>query len=86
MCLNPSSSDKHTQSSPCTAILTSSLELWKKAALCYASSESYQFSTDQGHVVELRDVRRVLSSIHALDQTANFVFTIISDDLQLLMS
>ena len=26
MCLNPSSSDKHTQSSPCTAILTSSCD------------------------------------------------------------
>ena len=34
MCLSPSSSDKHTQSSQCTAILTTSFELWNKAALC----------------------------------------------------
>ena len=33
-CLNPSSSDKHTESSPCTAILTSWIRLWHNAALC----------------------------------------------------
>ena len=33
-CLSPSSSDKHTKSSPCTAILTSRFGLWNSAALC----------------------------------------------------
>ena len=42
----------------------------------FASSESSHLSTDQGHVVTLPDVRRILNSIHALDQSANFVFTI----------
>ena len=34
MCLSPSSSDKHTKSSPCTAIVTSWFGLWNDAALC----------------------------------------------------
>ena len=34
MCLSPSSSDKHTKSSPCTAILTSWFALGNTAALC----------------------------------------------------
>ena len=73
---SPSSSDKDTKSSPCTAILTSSSELWNSAARCLPLSEASQLSTDQGRVVKLPDVRRILSSMHALDESANFVFTI----------
>ena len=40
----------------------------------FASSESSQVSTDQGQVLKLPDVRRVLSSTDALDQSANVVF------------
>ena len=68
--LSPSSSDKDRKSSPHTAILTSSFELWKNAALFFSS----QFSTDQGHVLKLPDVRSILSSIRAPDQFANFAF------------
>ena len=42
----------------------------------FASSESSSISTDQGHVVKMPDVRRILSPIHALDQSVNSVFTI----------
>ena len=42
----------------------------------FASSESSRFSTNQVHLVKLPDVRSVFSFIHALDQFANFVFTI----------
>ena len=42
----------------------------------FASSEASQFSTDELDVVELPDVGSVLGSIHALDQFANFVFTV----------
>ena len=34
MCLSPSSSDKHTKSSPCTAILTSWFALGNNVELC----------------------------------------------------
>ena len=40
----------------------------------FASTKLSQVSTDQ--VVKLPDVRRVLNSIHALDQSANFVCTV----------
>ena len=43
----------------------------------FASSESSQLSTDQGYVIKLPDVRRLLSSMHALDQSGTFVFTIL---------
>ena len=43
----------------------------------FASSEAAQFSTDQVHVVKLPNVRSILCSVHALDQLANFAFTIL---------
>ena len=49
----------------------------------FASSESSQLPTDQGHVVKLPDVRRIPSSTHALDQSDNFCLRHISDDLLL---
>ena len=59
-----------------TAILTSWFGLWNKCCAVFASSESSQLSTDQGHEVKLPGVRRVLSSVHAVDQLASCVFAI----------
>ena len=42
----------------------------------FASSESSQLSTDQVDEVKLPDVRSIMGSIHALDQSDNFVITI----------
>ena len=74
--LSPSSSDKHAQvvTVHChTHILVRSV---KQSCTVYASSKSSELSTDQGHVVMLPDVRRIFSSVHALDQSSNFLFTI----------
>ena len=43
----------------------------------FASSEASLLSTDQIHVLKLPDAGSVLSSVHALDQSANFVFAIL---------
>ena len=43
----------------------------------FASSEASQLSTDQIHIIKLPDVGSNLSSVHALDQSANFVFAIL---------
>ena len=40
----------------------------------FASSEASKLSTDQIHLIKLPDVRSVLNSVHALDQSANVVF------------
>ena len=66
ICLSPSSS-------PCSDILTSSFEFYNTTAL--SSSESSRLSTNQIHVVKLPHVRRLLSSVHDLDQLVNFVLT-----------
>ena len=39
----------------------------------FASSEASKHSTGQIHVIKLPDVGSVLSSVHALDKSANFV-------------
>ena len=44
---------------------------------------AFQLSTDKGHAVKLQDVRSILSSIHALDQSANFCLRQISVDILL---
>ena len=47
----------------------------KQCCAVFASSEASLLSTDQVHKIKLPDVGSILSSIHALDQSANFVFT-----------
>ena len=49
----------------------------KQCCTVFASSEASQLSTDQKHIIKLPDVGSVLSCIHALDQSANFVFAIL---------
>ena len=39
----------------------------------FTSSEASELTTDQVHTIKLPDVGGVLSSTHALDQSANFV-------------
>ena len=73
---NLSSSDKHTKSSPCTATLTSLFHLWNGVAFVFASLEFSRLSTHQVHKVKIPHVRSILSSVLALDQSANFVVTI----------
>ena len=53
--------------------------IWTVEQCCtvLASSEASKLSTDQIHTTELPDVGSVLGSIHALDQSANFVFAIL---------
>ena len=48
----------------------------KQCCDVFASSEASKLTTDQIDVTKLQDVRSVLTSIHALDQSANFVFAI----------
>ena len=43
----------------------------------FASSESSHLFSDQSYSVKLPDVGSILSSVHALDQSANFVFAIL---------
>ena len=43
----------------------------------FASSEDSKFSTDQIHMVDFPDVGSVLSSVHTLDQSANFISAIL---------
>ena len=73
--LSPSSSDKHT--TVITVCCYHHVSIWivEQRGTVFASSESSNPSTDQGHIVKLPDVRSILSSIHALDKSANFVFT-----------
>ena len=54
----------------------------KQCCTVFASSEASKLSTDQIHIFELPDVGNVLSSVHAVDQSADFVFAplILSDD------
>ena len=71
-CLSPSSSDKtQTRRHDHPHIFVGVV---KQSCTVFASSKSPQISTDQ--VVKLPDVRRVLNSIHALGQSANFVCTV----------
>ena len=84
MCLRPSSSATHTKSSPRIAILTYIFASWNNAALCLPlPSEASQFPTDQVHMAKLPNVRSILSSVHALDQPANFCLLHTSVDLPL---
>ena len=76
MCLSPMSFDKRTKSSSCSAILTSSFELWNNAAQCLPRRNPSDSPTDQVHAVKLPHVRGILNSIHARDQSAKFVFVI----------
>ena len=43
----------------------------------FASPEASKLSTDQVHIIKLPDVGSVLSSVHAIDQSAHFVFAIL---------
>ena len=43
----------------------------------FASSEASLLSTDQVHIIKLPDVGSIWSSVHALDQSANFVFAML---------
>ena len=73
---SPSSSDKHTMSSPCTAILTLSLELWNNAALCLPLRNPTNSPKIRVTWSSCQLWDRVLSSTHSLDLSANFVFAI----------
>ena len=76
VCLSPSSSDKQNRVS--SVLCHPSFWILCVAQCCtvFASLHSFQLSTDQGHAAKLPDVRSVLSSVNALDRSANFVFSI----------
>ena len=74
--MSPSSSCQTHEVVTMYCHLHSSVGVVEKCCAVFASSESFQLTTDQVHMVKLPDVRSTYSSIHALDQSANFVFTI----------
>ena len=79
MCLSPSPSEKKKTHKVIAAhchphIL---IRIVEQCCTVFASSEASQLSTDQVHIIELPYVGSVLSSIHALDQSANFVLAIL---------
>ena len=53
--------------------------IWIVEQCCtmFTSSEASELSTIQIHVIKFPDVGSVLSAVHALDQSANFVFAMI---------
>ena len=71
---SPSSSDKHTKVVTMDCHPYIFIRIVEQCCAVFASSESSQFFTNQGRVVKLPGVRSVLNSIHALDQSASFVF------------
>ena len=76
MCLSPSSSETHTHiviAVHCHRYIFVGVVV-NNAALCLPSSEASQLSKDQVHRIKFPDVGSILSSIHALDQSANFIF------------
>ena len=76
MCSSPSSSDKHRViAMHCHSHIL--IRMVEQCCAVFASLEASQLSTDHVHIIKLRDVGSVLSSAHALDQSANFVFTML---------
>ena len=56
------------------ALSSSHLRLSCEQGCTVLPSSETTLSTDQVHVIKLPDVGNILSSVHALDQSANFVF------------
>ena len=77
MCYGPSSSDKHTKSSSRTAFSEILIRIVEQCCSVFASSEASELFTDQIHMIKLPDVGSILSSIHVLVQSANFIFAIL---------
>ena len=56
------------------------IRIVEQCCAVFPSSEASQLSTDQVHIIKLPDVGSVLSSVHALDHSANFCLRHTSND------